>query len=257
MTEGATGLWTANDRMEASAAALLRPLLDPLEPLARDAYEAAVEAPTIPSKGQAARDREAAVFLRRALVDFRGMWVLLRIGYTSPAAAVAASLWEHSLTVVALLSEEGKDRPVPATGDAPWSPIELAAFLARDRGDARPANAYAAYKWLCKIKHPTLRSGLHDSGASVVEDGSFVVMSVPDTRAEDASVKRIITMLALARLTRAAEAFVEAREPERNSTEYLRFRSRMDRVNSDAANHIGKDPLPFQLLPTEVPKQFR
>lgn len=256
-TDRATGLWIANDGMEASAIALLRPLLGPLEPLARDAYEAAVEAPTIPSNGEASRDREAAVFLRRALVDFRGMWVLLRTGYTSPAAAVAASLWEHSLTAVALLSDKGKAQPLPDSGDAPWTPTELATFLERHQGDTRPANAYAAYKWLCKIKHPTLRSSLHDSGASAASDGSFVVMSVPDTRAEDAPVKRTIAMLSLARLTSAAETFVEAREPDRNSTEYTRFRGRMDRINAGALQHIGGDRLPFRILPIEVPEQFR
>lgn len=257
MTEGANGLWMANPGMEEAAALLLQPVLDPLEPLARDAFEAAIEAPTVPSTGKATRDREAALYLRRALVDFRAMWVLLRKGYTSPAAAVAASLWEHSLTVVALLSKEGSGEPVQANGDAPWGPAELAEFLRRAPDDERPKNAYAAYKWLCKIKHPTLRSGLHDSGASEVADGSFVVMSVPDTRPEDASAKRIIVMLALARLTAASEAFVEAREPERDSSEYARFRRRLDQVNEQAAEHIGSDPLPFQLHPAEMPKRFR
>jgi hypothetical protein len=257
MTEGATGLWAANEGMEASARIVLSPLLDSLEPLACDAYEAAVEAPAIPSKGTAARDREAAVFLRRALVDFRATWTLLRSGYASPAAAVAASLWEHSLTVVALLSKEGSDRSVPPSGDAPWSPLELAEFLRETPYDARPKNAYAAYKWLCKIKHPTLRSGVHDSGASRAEDGSFVVMSVPDTRPEDAPAKRIIILLTLARLTAATEAFVEAREPERSSPEYQRFRRRLNRVQSEAAAHMGSAPLPFRVLPDEMPKHFR
>jgi hypothetical protein len=242
--------------MEVAAQELLARPLEPLEVLVRYAYEAAVEAPTIPSGVHVSGSSTAALFLKRALVDLRAVWVLLRSGYTSPAAAVAASLWEHSLAVAAILSDPQAHRSIAKNGDIPWSAIDLAEFLREDAGDTRPANAYAAYKWLCKIKHPTLRSAVHDAGAAAVADGTYAVMSAPDTRVEDLASKRTIVMLCLARVTHAAETFVEANKPDRQSPAYQRFASLISRTTSGASEQMGKDPLPFHLQIEDMPKRL-
>jgi len=50
------------------------------------------------------------------------------------------------------------------------------------------AYIYAAYKFLWKIKHPTLRSTSHDARSTNVKSGKFVVMIAPDITTADIPV---------------------------------------------------------------------
>jgi hypothetical protein len=83
-------------------------------------------------------------------------------------------------------------------GDLPWKPFELAQMVAVDRlkpsGDAnehkrqyemRWRKNYAPYKWLCRLKHPTLPSILHDAAGTINDMGSLVIMAREDLRDED------------------------------------------------------------------------
>ncbi len=51
---------------------------------------------------------------------------------------------------------------------------------------------YAIYKWLCRLKHPTLPSALHDSlsGGRGPEHG-YMMMAIPDVRRENKPVKTL------------------------------------------------------------------
>jgi hypothetical protein len=109
---------------------------------------------------------------------------------------------------------------------------------------------YGAYKWLCKIKHPTLRAGVHESGSAEGAPGEFVVIGSPDTRPEDLPVKVSILAVALMRSMEAIEAFAEARRPDLKSEEYRRFRARLDRVEASLdpfRDGLGSSPLPFDI----------
>jgi hypothetical protein len=93
------GLWLANNMMEAAAASVISQQLSPFTSTVRDCYETGVEVATLPAKGPTKSHMlVAALFLKRSLNDFRATWVLLHLGYTSQAAAVAGSLYENALT---------------------------------------------------------------------------------------------------------------------------------------------------------------
>src|SRR6202162_6518274 len=66
---------------------------------------------------------------------------------------------------------------------------------------------YSAYKFLCKIKHPTLRSTRHDAGATIGSDGSFVVVACPDPRPRRLPVKATVVMGAVSRTYPAVRGF--------------------------------------------------
>jgi hypothetical protein len=188
-------------------------------------YEAAVIAPTLRKATQRAEFRHAALYLRRALNDFRAVWILLARGYTSQAAACAGSLFEASLATACLLRpdkiQEFEAKLNSATGnDFPWKPMHMAkvacAGVGKDINDPNPdfqnawRSLYARYAWLSKIRHSTFQSVIHDIGSSRMDCGQYVVMAVPNATEEDLPVKLGVAIGAIADLQRAISAVVKA-----------------------------------------------
>ena len=191
---GPDGLWVACEGMEAAATIDLSTQLAPFASAIRNCYEAGVQAPTL----VATRHKEldtllSALFLKRTLNDLRATWVLLQIGYTSQAAAVTASLYENALATSCLAGDlkNALQFRSDKISDLPWSPQQLAKKLAQ-RWQTEAVNAgqlfdqneyeqawrevYSAYKWLCKIKHPTAKSALHgDCRIDCVNGGPTVM----------------------------------------------------------------------------------
>jgi hypothetical protein len=172
--KGPEGLWLACDQMETAAEVALKNQLSQFEPAIRDCYEAGVQVPTLASKRYGQPDiLFSALFLKKALNDLRAVWILVSTGYTSQAAAVAATLYENALAASCLAGDPicAERLQKERTGDLPWSAQDLAKLLAkRWQEDAQKAKrvfkkeefelawreVYSAYKWLCKIKHPTI-----------------------------------------------------------------------------------------------------
>jgi len=99
----AEGLWLACDQLEQTAEATLKQHLSQFEPAIRDCYEAGVQVPTLASRRCGAPDIVlAALFLKKALNDLRAVWMLVCHGYTSQAAAIAATLYENALAASCL-----------------------------------------------------------------------------------------------------------------------------------------------------------
>jgi hypothetical protein len=96
-------LWDKLNEAEGSASSVLNDFLADFEAVCRSCYGLAIEVIFLPGAKEPIEKtlslRVAALFLRRALNDLRGTWVLIARGYTSQAACVAASLWENSLVV--------------------------------------------------------------------------------------------------------------------------------------------------------------
>ncbi|MCI0560701.1 MAG: hypothetical protein MN733_19625 [Nitrososphaera sp.] len=145
----------------------------------------------------------------------------------------------------------------------PWKPQQLAQMLAKqwqaeavksgnlfDKNEYEKAwrEVYAAYKWLCKIKHPTLRSALHDSFAASVKDGEYVIMAAPDLRAEDLPVKATILVISISRVREAIRCFAIALNCDSSSPDYEDFRIRMVEIlpeTREAYSQTMTQPLPF------------
>ena len=104
--KGPEGLWLACDQMEAAAEVALENQLSQFEPAIRDCYEAGVQIPTLASKRYGQHDiLFSALLLKKALNDLHAVWILACFGYTSQAAAVAATLYENALTASCLAGD--------------------------------------------------------------------------------------------------------------------------------------------------------
>lgn len=272
------GLWDALDEMEPSARIKLASSLVPFEKALRLCYEAGVEAPTLSASRHAEEDvRCAALFLKRCLNDLRATWLLVRVGYTSQAASIAASLWENALvvSVVAGRAAEIQELQNAGDGEIPWGPIRLAQKLAdlwqeetlrksQPFPDSEREKAwrevYSAYKWLCQIKHPTVRSTIYDAPATTVESGAYVVMAAPDMRDADLVVKATVLTISLSRSLEAVRRFALGTDPHRlvetNSPFWRRFKS-AESAALEASRLIRSRPLPFDISDSTVARQWR
>src|SRR2546423_13682274 len=97
----ADGAWQRLDNLEDAAKTTLSEQLKQFEGAFRDTYEAGVIAPVLRDDAPTEADvRCAALRFKRVLNDLRSVWVLLRSGYTSQAASVAASLYENALATI-------------------------------------------------------------------------------------------------------------------------------------------------------------
>lgn len=272
------GLWDACDQMEANASRVLNPKIGIFRAAIRDCYEAGVEAPTL-MEGDSSSQATArsALFLKRTLTDLRAVWLLVRIGYASQAASIAASLFENALAVVALT--EGEDRfselERSPSGDIPWSPTELSKALARRRQlnahswgrefsgptyERAWRETYGAYKWLCKVKHPTTRSAVHDAGATSLRQPSFVVMAAPDVRDENLSLKATVLMISISRVLDAVEYFVRATPCHEGSARYQKFMARVSSANNmsiEAFKSTTAGPLPFSISEEKLARDYK
>lgn len=271
------GLWNACDAMEMSVANELRTQLSDFEKPITDCYEAGVEAATIVGKRNHEEDmRIAAMFLKRTLTDLRSVWILLCSGYTSQAAAVCAALFEHALSVNCLAGHAENTKQLLKTGDGdlPWSPVDLSKVVARQaREDAKSRGetfasrdyeliwreVYAGYKFLCKIKHPTLRSVAHDITSTNVRPNEFVVMAAPNFEAEDLPLKVNILAIAISRTTSAIDRFVCGIRCSKEDARFKSFDTRLSRVPSStlqACKKVSSRPLPFDISTDSLAKDY-
>jgi hypothetical protein len=262
------GLWLACASMEAYATAVVSRQLEPIEAPIRECYESGVQVPTLPGKRHGTPDMLlAALFLKKSLNDLRSTWLLLQHGYTSQAAAVAASLFENALTVTCLAGNEANARILENhdSDGLPWSIQQMAKIHSRrQQNEARAAHlksdsevyettwreVYAGYIWLCKIKHPTSGWLAHDASSTSGIPGEHVVRAAPDVRSEDIAVKATILAIAIHRVHGAIHSYALALECDTTSPEYLGFVERMRRVpvgTSAAFRALAAQPLPFDI----------
>lgn len=260
--------WEACIQMELNASIVLSKQLFPFnEPIA-NLYEAGILAPTIPGKRHNEIDmRVAALFLKKSLNDLRAIWIAVNTGYTSQAASVAATLYENALAVICLAGDYKNTQKLldSKDGDLPWKPQQQAQIVAKrwqleeitmgnQFSDAEYEKSwrdvYAAYKWLCKIKHPTLRSALHDAYTTVQSSKEYVVMAAPDIREEDLPVKSALLMIAISRVREAIRFFVVALDSEKDDENYKTLEYRMEIVRAtsiEAFDVCSQISLPFNL----------
>lgn len=270
-------LWLASESMELSALNTLSEQLQPFETLIQACYGAGVQAATLPGKSDKNSGLKfASLFLKKALNDLRSAWILVRIGYTSQAAAVVATLFENALTVNCLAGQSANVKKLKKnkSGDLPWTPIQLSKILAgqwrdyyrgtgetfeKDDYELAWREIYAGYKWLCKVKHPTMDSVLHDAKSTATDPGEYVIMAAPDIRPENLAVKATILVIALSRLREAIRSFVLARQVDETSQEYKEYSERMVKVlneTKEAYNITVTEPLPFVLGDSSLKRDF-
>ena len=271
--DSADGLWKATEEMELSARSALRAALGEYEPAVQACYEAGVQSAAIGARKEIPTHLAVAgLFLKKALTDLRCAWLLLTTGYTSPAAAVVASLWENALSVATIANHpECLPEIKGAEGDIPWSPQDLAKRCAKDftkaslqagvtdKYERMWREVYGQYKWICKIKHPTMRSAVHDAFGASVKSNEYVIMAAPDLRPEDRVAKVMLLSIAVTRMVEAITAFVAARVPEDQDPAYLDYGSMIRKV-LEGIQLFSKGlegPLPFHIADEKVAAEYR
>jgi len=268
-TQSPEGLWEALGEAESAASALLLGRLKPFREPVRDCYEAGVQSQCLlPCARRSTTDlRVAALYLKRVLMDLRATWLLCIRGYTSQAAAVAASLFENALAseIVSGDPEKAAQCLEEPTGGLPWSVREMTNLrvprreaAAQLRGqtftDTERLSAgditYYTYRWLCKMKHPTTPSLVHDASGTKLGDRTFVVMALPNVHEDDLTLKGLILTDVVLEAKSSVHAFAEAHEPDRASPAHRDFAERMEGITpqlSRAFHDVCSDPAPFLL----------
>lgn len=263
---GSHGLWNALSAVEMADSLKIAKMLNPFSRPITDCYECGVEAPTLDSDYENTDDiRIAGLFLKRLLNDLRATWNLLLLGYTSQAGTVAAAAFESALIVAcvagdpsaAIMFVNSKSRRVP------WSVADLCRKHARlleeqsTEGNRVPtANQewalwealYAQYMWLCKVKHPTIPSALHDAFSVSLTGEEYIIMGAPDSRQEDLPSKAFILSVVILKATEAVRCFALARRLDRSKSNFLAWQKRLDSIEANldkAVDPIMNMPLPF------------
>jgi hypothetical protein len=226
-----------------------------LEPFVRpitDCYECGVEVPTLPCKNETTKDiGVAALFLKRSLNDLRATWNLLILGYTSQAGSVAAAAFENALAISCIAGSISRaEQFLQSKSGLPWFVADLCRMQAsKTREGAHYWEAlYSQYEWLCKVKHPTIPSALHDALSVSLTGSEYIVMGAPDTRIEDLPSKAFILSVTILRVIEAIRSFALARRLDFEKPNAVSWQNRLDSIvtNLDTAvDPVMKMPLPF------------
>lgn len=274
------GLWKACYQMEISAALTIDDQLKSLEESVTILYECGVEVVTLRESNLkvSAGMGIGGIFLKRCLTDLRGIWSLLQIGYTSQAACIAAATFENALIVEAIVNNDDRAKEIITSefGDSPWSVVQLCKFhadqvreesriLERDFSDAEFEIAwvqlYSAYKWLCKIKHPTVPSALHVIGTSRINGKSeYVIMAVPDIRVEDVPNKLTILIIVISRVRSAIRNFAFSLKLDYQNEDVKLWLQRFNSIVNDtikAYDAISDEILPFTVTDKRLNDKYR
>lgn len=273
----AVGLWKSSFAMEASASLKLAEMLNPFQKPVEICYECGVEVPTLKCKrNNKEKDlRVSSLFLKRTLNDLRAIWHSLLLGYTSQAGTIAAAAFENALIASCVAGNiDRADKLLTCESvDSPWSVVELCKMKAKQMQkeaeiveetfaekdfDLAWMGIYGAYKWLCRIKHPTLPSALHDAFSASVESKEFVVMAAPDIREEDLPNKFTILAITVSRIHDAIRNFAFAIEADHDDPRVIFWRERLNTIipSSVEAYESAKFLLPFDIKHSRLAKEY-
>lgn len=260
------GLWNALSALELNSSPKIAKMLKPFSQPVTDCYECGVEVSTLSCKREKGTDISVAgLFLKRLLNDLRATWDLLLLGYTSQAGSVAAAAFENSLIVSCVAGNIPRAEKVFShkSGGSPWPVADLCKLYTRDLIEKRKKAGetssdledetywkvlHSQYMWLCKVKHPTLPSALHDAFSVTIDGDEYIIMAAPDTRIEDLPSKAFILSITILRVKEAIESFSLSRELNCENPNVISWKERFNSIlpNLDkAVDPIIKMPLPF------------
>ena len=260
------GFWNILSALELAGSQEIFKMLKPFSEPITDCYECGMEVPTLSCKREKTKDIGiAALFLKRVLNDLRATWNLLLLGYTSQAGSVAAAAFENALIVACIAGNIEKAEKMwnHESGGSPWSITKLCKMYSdrlkeRDKEHGKASSnqeydilseaLYTQYMWLCKVKHPTLPSALHDAFSVSLIENEYMVMAAPDTRLEDLPNKAFILSVTILRVQEAIESFAIARELDYEKPNVISWQNRFESIITkidEAVDPIMKTPLPF------------
>ena len=276
MSDQRAEIWQALGELETRAAGENGSWLDPAEPAIALLHDLANGLTYLPGEWNLTENvLVAGACIKRALDDLRALWHMLCLGYTAQAAAICADLWEHCMVAgCCCLSPETaevftKDNP----DDRSLGPAELsrrlsALIASKTPDEHRPSNGdveawdagdYASYKWLCQMKHPSLRAIIHTSGTTVSVSGTLGLSAHPDSRVEDRPVKAHILYVAVGAIIESLMLFGVVAVAEHPSDEVEIWKADIEKVKEQLRRRlpIGEGELPFGIFDTKAGKRLR
>ncbi len=268
-------LWADLDAQEDQAWTANSEWLAPIEPAIELLHDLPNALTALPGfQPGATHTNTAGMCLKRCLDDLRAMWLLLNAGYTSAAAAVCADLWEHGVlaSCCALSDEVATQFLNLGADDFSLGPSKLSSRLANLLRDALAeshpvsaieaerwdASSYAAYKWLCQIKHPTLRALQHTTRSSVADGGVLHFAARPDSSTNDRSVKMLLLCVAFSVISESAILLGVAAVGNQPSPAVDDWQKQLEAADRLLKAHLPKDlKLPWSIGDTKVGKRSR
>ncbi len=242
------GLWLALSAVELADSPKIAKMLTLFRKPVTDCYECGVEVPTLNCKREKGLDiGVAGLFLKRILNDLRATWNLLLLGYTSQAGSIAAAAFENALIIdcVAGNIRRAKKMSANQSGGSPWSVVDLCKMCTHQLQEANKKSGealtdledesywealYSQYKWLCKVKHPTIPSALHDAFSVSLDSDEYIIMAAPDSRIEDLPSKASILSITVLRVKEAIGSFAAARKLDYESPNVISWKERFDSI---------------------------
>lgn len=260
-------LWDGLTKAESAARNTIYSDLHVFEDPLRKCMVAGVQVLTLPAERRNEHDIiQSALFLKRALNDLRSVWLLTSVGYTSQAASVATSLVEHALLASCMAGhpDRAEKYKLGSTDDLPWSVKDMIRFEVKETKSGKEfeiawRQIYSAYKWLCKIKHPTYKSGMHDAHSAKSDTGQYIVMALPDTRPENKSVKFMILTISTVRTLCAIDKIRESLKCDESTDTYVAVKNLLDESMQSVTAIFDaslKQPLPFILGETALTREL-
>lgn len=275
MNETWPEIWPALTQLEGEAARVNGRWLDPAEDAVGLLHDLANGLTCLPGKWDLTEDvLVAGACIKRACDDLRTVWLLLRIGYTAQAAAVCADLWEHCMLAgcCCLSSDVAEQFQKDDPDDRSLGASQLAKLHAKLIAEGLPeahrpsqedveaweAGDYATYKWLCQLKHPSLRAIVHTSGTTVAAT-TLGLSAHPDSRDDDRPVKTQILYAAVAAIIEALMLFGVVAVGEHPSAEVDQWKADIERVKEQLRTHllIEEGDLPFGIFDTKAGRRLR
>jgi hypothetical protein len=207
MSKASEGKWEGLQKLEDKSARIIGKALEPYHIPVKDCYECGVEVAELKSRRIPTIDVVlAAMYLKRSLTDLRVIWKLLLLGYTSQAATVASATLEHVLISACLPGNRNMASQILNSDplDSPFKVTELCDIFGQnmyeeakalgmnitiEQNEQKKKDTYEMYKWMCKIKHPTLGSVAYSALASDWEWRKSITEVTPDARVEDLANK--------------------------------------------------------------------
>lgn len=262
-------IWPLLEDVESVVRVEVRKSLGEWEVVVRTCEEAGMLAPMVPSEKHGRPSLVAAgPFLKRALNDLRGVWLLLERGYSTQAASVAASLYENALTAAVLAGDEKLTLEAKKTkyAEIPWTPKRLAQLNSRremaiqEKSGRRTTGkeyedawtiSYFNYKWLCQIKHPTWQTVYHDVQGSLVNAQEYAIRPGPNNVAYDHQLKVRILGVSISQVFIATQSFFLALEGDESTPEYSAFEEKVNFVHAGVRRLMKKEcgkPSPISVL---------
>ena len=240
--------WEVLEDIEALSRASMASDLVGWETIVRNCIEAGALVPMLPAKNHGQfRLLAAAPFLKRSLTDLRSLWLLIRLGYTSQAGGVAASLYENALTAAVLADSEELAKKAASTkySEIPWPAKTLAQLDAKralritHKSDSYAKKeyednwtiSYFNYRWLCQIKHPTWQSAFHDVTSTLINESEYAVFPLPCNLEEDMHLKYVILGGGVSKTLEAVKSYFLSLECEEGAEGYDVFEAKVNEVH--------------------------